>query len=304
MKTKKQKEVLNWLEANPEKTERDWLIEERCSTDEQRDSLNEILDLCDEYTIPYEIGLEICVPNEYAEYLSVNKDEVYGFYQRYKYDLDRVPIDFESLNSQRLKDGDEKQFVESKAIDVYFPSLGWLINIGEEIDEAVAECHRKTWSDGKGSDIVSSVPIRHLVNGFLAYLENKYKQPLEEQRNRYDKQLLLPWNNSIAKSESINKYQSLPFDIGETYQFIRGIFKEKFEEVKAKIVSKRREKFLSLNPEIKNKREEMLHTLVIAMQKEKGLGESLHSYDINRLLEIVDNELTSLYPEYRKLSVI
>ncbi len=36
-----------WLEVNPTKTERDWLVAQRCSTDQQRSDLNRLLDLCD-----------------------------------------------------------------------------------------------------------------------------------------------------------------------------------------------------------------------------------------------------------------
>lgn len=48
MKTSKKEEMHNWLEANPGKTERDWLIEERCTSDEQRKLLKEVFASCGE----------------------------------------------------------------------------------------------------------------------------------------------------------------------------------------------------------------------------------------------------------------
>lgn len=48
MKTSKTEEMHNWLEANPGKTKRDWLIEVRCTSDEQRKLLKEVFASCGE----------------------------------------------------------------------------------------------------------------------------------------------------------------------------------------------------------------------------------------------------------------
>lgn len=46
-----------WLEANPGKSERDWLLEERCQTDVQRQQFQEFLDFCDKN------GIELMIPS-------------------------------------------------------------------------------------------------------------------------------------------------------------------------------------------------------------------------------------------------
>lgn len=43
----KQEEMMDWLEANPGKDERDWLLEERCVSDVQREELKELFELVD-----------------------------------------------------------------------------------------------------------------------------------------------------------------------------------------------------------------------------------------------------------------
>ena len=43
----KQDELTDWLEANPGKDERDWLLEERCTSDAQREELKELFELVD-----------------------------------------------------------------------------------------------------------------------------------------------------------------------------------------------------------------------------------------------------------------
>lgn len=48
MKTSPKEEMLNWLETNPGKTKRDWLLEERCTSDEQRKLLKEVFARCGE----------------------------------------------------------------------------------------------------------------------------------------------------------------------------------------------------------------------------------------------------------------
>lgn len=52
-------EMLNWLEANPGKTERDWLIEERCTSDEQRKLLKEVFASCGEEYIQIPATIDI-----------------------------------------------------------------------------------------------------------------------------------------------------------------------------------------------------------------------------------------------------
>lgn len=69
------KEAMNkWLESNPGKTERDWLLEERCESDEQRLILMDILACCDADDIRIPAGLylnkEVCckfMEKEYSE---------------------------------------------------------------------------------------------------------------------------------------------------------------------------------------------------------------------------------------------
>lgn len=62
------KAMNQWLEQYPEKTEQDWLLEERCTSDEQRNELREFLDFCRlkglQVDIPGEVYLELpdCCP--------------------------------------------------------------------------------------------------------------------------------------------------------------------------------------------------------------------------------------------------
>ena len=110
MKTKHEL-MTEWLDANPGKTERDWLIDVRCPVNRGA-QLREVLDLCDKANIEYEIPGEVhlIIPeydrdadkNVYAAYNnSLRRDMLklkeYGiesiffdiiFNKRYPYDMD------------------------------------------------------------------------------------------------------------------------------------------------------------------------------------------------------------------------
>lgn len=63
----KQDELTDWLEANPGKDERDWLLEERCTSDAQREELKELFELVDSSR-----NIDLCIcPSESYE---VEKD--------------------------------------------------------------------------------------------------------------------------------------------------------------------------------------------------------------------------------------
>lgn len=47
----KSEQLRQWLEANPGKTDRDWLLEERCPDDSQREQFKEFLQFCDDNNI-------------------------------------------------------------------------------------------------------------------------------------------------------------------------------------------------------------------------------------------------------------
>lgn len=53
----KQEQVREWLEANPGKTKRDWLLEERCPDEKTRQEFAEFLNFCDEN------GIELWIPS-------------------------------------------------------------------------------------------------------------------------------------------------------------------------------------------------------------------------------------------------
>ena len=67
MKQTKAEEMAAWLEVNPGKTERDWLLEVRCPVN-RRAQLREVLDLCDKANIEYKIpgAVRLVIP-EYDE---------------------------------------------------------------------------------------------------------------------------------------------------------------------------------------------------------------------------------------------
>ena len=60
--------IQNWLEANPGKTKRDWLLEVRCPDDETRREFTEFLNFCDEN------GIELRIPSQVKR---INDKEVF-----------------------------------------------------------------------------------------------------------------------------------------------------------------------------------------------------------------------------------
>lgn len=297
MNTSNKEAMSTWLKVNPGKTKRDWLIEKRCTTDTQRDALNEILDQCDDQGVAYEIGLEVNIPNEYNKYLSEISSGI-SFVGEIPM-IGATPVDFSNFNSCL-----ERKFKETKNFDLFFPSVGWYINIGEEINEAVERLKGGLiWNDARISneDIsfnIETMILMSLNKEFNRYLNKKYKLPIEKDKN--EKPELLPWNYDIEKSEIPDRL----LKIGIVYSFLHRLFNDNFQKVKEQIVSNRREKFLSANPDIQKQRAEMLHTLVIGMQREKGNYDSPEIHEIKDLLKTVDKELYLLYPEYHKLSII
>ncbi len=62
--TKTKAEILSkWLNANPDKSERDWLLEVRCRDDRQREELLALFDRVDANPI---FDLEVCPVEDYA----------------------------------------------------------------------------------------------------------------------------------------------------------------------------------------------------------------------------------------------
>ncbi len=60
----KRKAIQKWLESQPRKTERDWLLEERCESEEQRQLVLNILSLCEEQDIS--IAPYICLHGDFS----------------------------------------------------------------------------------------------------------------------------------------------------------------------------------------------------------------------------------------------
>ena len=304
-----------WLKINPTKTKRDWLLETRCSTNKQRQALNELLDACDEVGLRYEIGLEVSVPQEYAKYLAENQDKVDEVNNLCKgYHNVEVEVDFDSINRERLEH-DGLKFIAEKRFDLYFPALCWSINVGNEVDDAVTDSifPNMSWSEGEGSDL-AIYSVDGIVKGFHLYLRNKYKAPLykaplykapliEKQNHEFE---LLPWNHEIRESESIKKYGKLPFEIENVpvEAFFKKLFGDSFGVAQKQIIARRREEFLSSHASLREERDQMLHTLVLGAQNAKGTNEALEDFEIETLLETVDNELSALYPEYKQLCTL
>lgn len=61
-KKTKQDELSDWLDANPGEDERDWLLEERCVSDVQREELKELFELVD--STPH-LDLQVCPSESY-----------------------------------------------------------------------------------------------------------------------------------------------------------------------------------------------------------------------------------------------
>lgn len=62
--------MTEWLDANPEKTERDWLLEVRCKDNAQREELKELFERVDAITYAH---LEVC---PLGDYIPLNGDHV------------------------------------------------------------------------------------------------------------------------------------------------------------------------------------------------------------------------------------
>lgn len=83
-----------WLEANPGKNRQDWLLEVRCKDEKQRKEVAEILRICKEANLVYEIP-----------YVYVYSDEPEVWFDfavhRFPIDLDAPDELFENINPKR-----------------------------------------------------------------------------------------------------------------------------------------------------------------------------------------------------------
>lgn len=196
--TLKKESFRKWLASNPGKTERDWLIDERCSTEEQRMALTKLLNHCNDFELPY----HIC-------YVVDLKKELSKFWEENDYNI-------VTLN------GIQNIANEDIVFDLYFPHKGWFINIGSEIKDVkkLLQHVPSPWDkeleflkgpvlfEKFGSDIAWE--HRFLQIYFSDYLMSKYtfpqynsgKNSKKDQGILHQKKLLiLPWNYDVMRDE-------------------------------------------------------------------------------------------------------
>ena len=290
MRNSQKEEMTAWLEANPGKTERDWLIDVRCKDDEERKALADLIDNC-EYA-----GIK-CYP------VTVNLlDELDEFCNSIPDEEDAKK--FKTIFSEFLKKGN----ATAASFDLYFPSKHWAINIGSELQDALSlisksKSYSYFWEINSSENIALHAELKNIDNyikGFNEFLKQKYYCPLISRNRSENSDLIyLPWNHKLQDAgRNINDRNVCVFDMGTVSIFIHQLFGNDFE----KVSNRCKEIFLQNHPEIKEQRATMLDNKVNA--ETKGGKLSIGEIKMRKLLQTVDNELYTSYPEYKKACLL
>lgn len=286
-----------WLESNPGKTERDWLIEVRCTTNTQREALKELLECCDACGIKYEICHEVDLDKEYVNLIS-SEPELQDILEL------KTMNTFDNFNGYCAVVFEDNgiEYNPYHVFDLYLPHIGWYINIGSEIEDATTErwTQQTATTHFEGNGLEDIPKARIFMNGFNEKLNVQYSTPKSNKfRNEVDgcKYYFLPWNKDVetdAKKSDLKDYKLLP---GSVRMFWATLFKDNFNEMKYF----RQELYLKNHADFKERRAWMLHSLVTEFQKGLGPNKTISTTQINKLLETVDNELSILYPEFGEI---
>lgn len=289
------KEAMNqWLRSNPGKTERDWLLDVRCTTDTQREALLELLECCYACGMKYEVCHEVDLDEVYSNLIASDSylQEILELRVMEKYN------NFNGYCAEVFED-DGIEYIQHHTFDLYFPHIGWYINIGSEIEDATTS----RWIQQTGptyferTGTVWNSIAQAFMKRFHEKLNAQYSIPKSDRfRNEYEGcyYAFLPWNKDVeadAKNSDLKDYKLI---LGSVGRFWTMLFKDNFHAMK----SFRKERHLRNHPDVKEKRAAMLHSLVTEVQKGLGLNKTVSSTQINKLLETVDNELATLYPEF------
>lgn len=286
-----------WLESNPGKTERDWLLEVMCTTDTQRETLMELLECCDACGMTYEICHEVDLDKVYADIIA--SDSYLKEFLDYK-GMETFN-NFAGYRNVVFEDASIK-YNQCHVFDLYFPNIGWYINIGSEIEDATTDSWIQqtgpTYFERTGAVEISKAHA--FMKRFHEKLNAQYSIPKSDRfRNEYEGcyYAFLPWNQDVeanAEESDLKDYELLPGSVGK---FWATLFKDTFQEMK----NSRKETYLRRHPDVKEKRAAMLHSLVTEVQKGLGPNKTVSSIKINKLLDTVDNELAILYPEFGEI---
>ena len=275
-----------WLESHPGKTERDWLLEVRCRSNEDKKALSELLENC-EYAGIKCSSVKVNLSDELEEFCNSCPDETNS-------------EKFKELFSEVLKGPD----AALKKFDLYFPSKHWIVNIGSEIEDAYAQKYEELfWKEELNHEIVANAcfPEYHSYKeGFLKYLNGKYQFPQYGESSRAKSNLVyLPWNYDLEAKNKLKSDDGYPFDMGSVASFMMRLFGTDFE----KVSERSKERYLKSHPDLQDKRATFLDAKVTARLNESK-SKRITDYEVKRLLKIVDSELYALYPEYKKSALL
>lgn len=258
-----------WMKVTPGKTERDWLLEERCVTEQQRSDLKRLLDLCDYLDVSYRFK-EIDFMEELNDFCDKNEE-------------DENITDFKEQCAGLIK---EKCPV--REYDLYFPSKRWVINIGEE-DRDYQVQMGKNILDFSLEDSIKLPEYKYLYEKFINYLTGKYHYPSFDKETDSNK-TYLPWTSGKLPRTMGMGWN---IEIGSVSSFYHQLFGEDFEKAQKKSI----EDFLASNPDLRKQRADMLHDHCKSLINDKKL--ELNNVEIRNLLNQVDKELASIYPAFK-----
>lgn len=267
----------DWLEANPGKCDRDWLLEVRCNSDAQREAMRELIQDCDEFGVEYDIAYSIDLRKEFADFCERKYED--------------LSIEDQAEINKYLFDDDHSTL----ECDIFFPSKGWMLNIGSEIEDVDNHLYHRWHRDIDPLENIRlcSKGINNVIPDFEKDFESNYHYPAAE--NKYDKLTrdLYPWNKELESNKDF--CSGYVIKMNTMHNFMALLFGDKFEAMQ----ERRRNDYLNRHPELKEKREQMLHSATIECQKSVGLNKPLNKRQIENILQNVDKELYILYPEYK-----
>ncbi|MDE7420557.1 MAG: DUF285 domain-containing protein [Muribaculaceae bacterium] len=293
----KKKAINQWLASNPGKTERDWLLDVRCTTDTQREALLELLECCDACGMKYEVCHEVDLDEVYSNLIASDSylQEILELRVMEKYN------NFNGYCAEVFED-DGIEYIQHHTFDLYFPHIGWYINIGSEIEDATMP----RWTQQTGpthsekTGFVEISKAHAFMTRFHEKLNAQYRFPKSSKFPHTVEgcyYAFFPWNKDVeseVKKSSLNGEKLLFSSVG---QFWATLFKDNFNAMK----SFRKERYLRNHPDVMESRLAMLHSLVTEVQKGLGLNKTVSPTQLNKLLETVDNELSIIHPEYEEI---
>lgn len=208
-----------WLEENPGKDERDWLLETRCTTYTQRLALDDLLKYCDHFNVGYEIAYRVDFKALFEQYCEEN------------------PITY--IDDEAFKNADDstlKQevfaalFSDSPTemwVDLCFLQKGWILNIGTEFQD-FREQLSGLWHDAQG--LVDAMrPATFKLHEFEKWVSEKYSFPAKAANDRPWITEYLPWYQDLVKYN----FRGVDAAVSNYISFIEELFGSKYNEIKS-----------------------------------------------------------------------